>query len=172
VRRAPLAARPHPPMASAHLRGAACRDIVDKVAGVWRYIEPVTYWYVSGSRAGLIAAQLLRTVRAGLPAHTSSIGQRIRGRQWVASGTAPAVDENAGRISAGGVAAHHDVCVTTLFEVRIVGRAPACLGTLENQLFSTNSSDNMLFGRDGDCSRPPAQIPACAANAPGSHLGS
>jgi hypothetical protein len=27
-------------------------------------------------------------------------------------------------------------------------------------------------GRDGDCSPPPAQIPACAANAPGSHLGS
>ena len=27
-------------------------------------------------------------------------------------------------------------------------------------------------GRDGDCSPPPAQIPACAANAPGSYLGS
>ena len=26
-------------------------------------------------------------------------------------------------------------------------------------------------GRDGDCSPPPAQIPAGAANAPGSHLG-
>jgi hypothetical protein len=26
-------------------------------------------------------------------------------------------------------------------------------------------------GRDGDYSPPPAQIPACAANAPGSHLG-
>jgi hypothetical protein len=27
-------------------------------------------------------------------------------------------------------------------------------------------------GRDEDCSSPPAQIPACAANAPGSSLGS
>jgi hypothetical protein len=27
-------------------------------------------------------------------------------------------------------------------------------------------------GRDEDCSPPPAQIPACAANAPGSSLGS
>src|SRR5262245_24338314 len=26
-------------------------------------------------------------------------------------------------------------------------------------------------GRDEDCSSPPAQIPACAANAPGSSLG-
>jgi hypothetical protein len=41
------------------------------------------------------------------------------------------VDENAGRISGGGVAAHHDVGVAALLEVRIkdrvAGRAPARL---------------------------------------------
>jgi hypothetical protein len=41
------------------------------------------------------------------------------------------VDENAGRISGGGVAAHHDSDVAALLEVRIedrlAGRAPARL---------------------------------------------
>ena len=58
----------------------------------------------------------------------------------MASGTAPAVDENTGRISGGGVAAHHDVGVAALLEVRIedrfAGRGRPRLGTLENQ-FST-----------------------------------
>ena len=34
------------------------------------------------------------------------------------------------------------------------------------------ASDRGCRGRDEDCSSPPAQIPACAANAPGSSLGS
>jgi hypothetical protein len=41
------------------------------------------------------------------------------------------VDENAGRISGGGVAAHHDIGIAALIEVRIkdrfAGRAPARL---------------------------------------------
>jgi hypothetical protein len=44
------------------------------------------------------------------------------------------VDENAGRISGGGVAAHHDIGVAALLEVRIedrfAGRAPAPPGYL------------------------------------------
>jgi hypothetical protein len=56
-----------------------------------------------------------------------AVGPRPRGP----SGTAPAVDENAGRISAGGVAVHHDVGVTALLKVwiedRFAGRAPARL---------------------------------------------
>ena len=47
-----------------------------------------------------------------------------------------------GRISGGGVAAHHDSDVAALLKVRIkdrlTGRAPAQLGISENQLFSTN----------------------------------
>jgi hypothetical protein len=59
------------------------------------------------------------------------------------------VDEVAGRISGGGVAAHHDVGIAALLEVRIedrlAGRALARLGTLENPRFSTNSPDDMLY---------------------------
>jgi hypothetical protein len=43
---------------------------------------------------------------AGSHAYGSSIGQRIRGRPWGPSGTAPAVDEDAGRIFGDGVAAN------------------------------------------------------------------
>jgi hypothetical protein len=62
---------------------------------------------------------------------------------------APAVDENAGRISGGGVAAHHDIAVAAPLGVgiedRFAGRTPPRLGTLENRLFSTNPSDEMLY---------------------------
>ena len=47
------------------------------------------------------------------------------------------------------VAAHDDVGVAVLLEVRIedrlAGCAPACAGTLENQLFSTKPVDEMLY---------------------------
>jgi hypothetical protein len=59
------------------------------------------------------------------------------------------VDENAGRIAGGGVAAHHDVGIAALLEVRIedrvAGRVLPSLGTVENQLFSMNPPDDMLF---------------------------
>jgi len=81
----------------------------------------------------------LRTVRAGCPEYGSSIGQRIRGRPRVASGTAPAVDENPSGISGGGVAAHHDGGIAALLDVRIedrlAGRAPAQLGYLGESPF-------------------------------------
>ena len=52
-----------------------------------------------------------------------------RGRPRGPPGTAPVVDENTGRISGVGVAAHHDVGVAALLEVRIkhrlAVRAPA-----------------------------------------------
>jgi hypothetical protein len=70
-----------------------------------------------------------RTCR--LPRNGSSIGQRIRGRPRGPSGTAPTVDENTGDLAGGGVAAHHDVGIAALLEVRIedrfAGRAPARL---------------------------------------------
>jgi Bacterial regulatory protein, arsR family len=73
----------------------------------------------------------------------SSIGERIRGRSRGPSWTAPAVDENAGRVSGGGIATHHDIDVADLLEVRIEDRfavrAPALPGYLENQLFYVNS---------------------------------
>ena len=37
---------------------------------------------------------------------------------------------------------------------------------------NSQGKDSRGRGRDEDCSSPPAQIPACAANAPGSSLGS
>ena len=47
------------------------------------------------------------------------------------------------------VAAHHDVDVVALLDVRIEDHLQAAhqprLGTLENQLFSTNPSDEMLY---------------------------
>jgi hypothetical protein len=56
------------------------------------------------------------------------------GRPRGPSGTAPAVDENASRISGGGVAVHHDVGIGALLEVRIeerlAGRTPAPRGYL------------------------------------------
>ena len=59
------------------------------------------------------------------------------------------MDESTGRISGGGVAAHHDVGIAALLEVRIedrfAGRAPLRLGTLENELFSTNPPDYMSY---------------------------
>jgi gluconolactonase len=79
----------------------------------------------------------------------SSIGQRIRGRARGPSRTAPAVDESTGQVAGGGVATHHDVGIAAILETRIedrfAGRASARLGTLENQLFSTNPSDEMLY---------------------------
>jgi hypothetical protein len=54
------------------------------------------------------------------------------------------VDENTGQV-AGGWVATHDVDLDAPLEVRIEerfsDRAPARLGTLETQLFSTNPSD-------------------------------
>jgi hypothetical protein len=59
------------------------------------------------------------------------------------------VDENAGRVSGGGVAAHHDVGIAALFEVRIedrfAGRAPPRSRYLGEFEFPTNSSEDMLF---------------------------
>jgi hypothetical protein len=61
------------------------------------------------------------------PRYLVCAGRCLRGP----SGTAPAVDENPSGISGGGVAAHHDVGVAALLEVRIEGRfaghAPARL---------------------------------------------
>jgi hypothetical protein len=57
------------------------------------------------------------------------------------------VDEDTDRISE--VAAHHDSNVAALLEVRIedrfAGRAPPGLGHLENQGFSRNSYDDVVF---------------------------
>jgi hypothetical protein len=39
-------------------------------------------------------------------------------QQWRGGGTAPAVDENADHLTGGGVAAHHDVGVAALLQVR------------------------------------------------------
>jgi hypothetical protein len=59
------------------------------------------------------------------------------------------VEENTGRISGGGTAARYDVVIAALLEVRnkdrLAGRARARLSTLENQLFSTNPSDDMSY---------------------------
>ena len=59
------------------------------------------------------------------------------------------------------------------------------LGLFDGKTFLLDSEDELTLafdlaiytapegrGRDEDCSSPPAQIPACAANAPGSSLGS
>jgi hypothetical protein len=54
-----------------------------------------------------------------------------------------------GQVAGGRVAAHHDVVVAALLEVRIEDRLQAThrprLGTLGNQLFSTNPSDDVVF---------------------------
>jgi hypothetical protein len=59
------------------------------------------------------------------------------------------MDENAGGISGGGVAAHHEVGVAALLEVRSKSVLQAAhrprLGTLENQLFSIYAPDVVLF---------------------------
>src|SRR5262245_15292788 len=58
-----------------------------------------------------------------------SISQHMRSLPRGPSAMAPAVDENAGHLAGGRVAAHHDVGVAALLEVRIedrlAGRAPA-----------------------------------------------
>jgi hypothetical protein len=62
---------------------------------------------------------------------------------------APAVDENTGQVGGGGVAANDGVDVDALLEVRIddcfSGRAPPRLRHLGESMFSTNSSDDVLF---------------------------
>jgi hypothetical protein len=59
------------------------------------------------------------------------------------------VDENTGDLAGGGVAAHHDVGIAALLEVRIedrfAGRAPPRLRHLEDQGLSRNSYDDVLF---------------------------
>ena len=66
---------------------------------------------------------------------SSTLRQRSPSARRSVTGTAPAVDEDAGRIFGDGVAANHDVCVAALLEGRIkdrlTGRAPASPGTLE-----------------------------------------
>jgi hypothetical protein len=59
--------------------------------------------------------------------------QRISGRSLELSETAPTVDENAGHLAGGRVAAHHDADVAARLEDRIEdlgGRAPAPPGYL------------------------------------------
>jgi hypothetical protein len=59
------------------------------------------------------------------------------------------MDENAGGISGGWVAAHHEVGVAALLEVRIqerlAGGASARLRYLGESIFSINTLDDMLF---------------------------
>jgi hypothetical protein len=55
------------------------------------------------------------------------------------------VDESAGGISGAEVAAHHDVDIAALLEDHLAARTPARVGTVENQVLSTNSSDDVLY---------------------------
>jgi hypothetical protein len=72
-----------------------------------------------------------RRVAGRALAVTSVVGTHRQGRPRRPYGTAPAIDQNAGRISSDGLAAHHDVGIAALLEVRIedrvAGRAPARL---------------------------------------------
>ena len=108
---------------------------------------------MSGSRAGPYGPPSpLRAVRcrfSRIRLNASIIGQRIRGRPRGPSGTAPAVDEDAGHLAGGGVAAHHGIGIAALLKVGNEDRLQAAhrpvWDTLENQLFSTNPSDEMVY---------------------------
>ena len=108
-----------------------------KVSGLlWRYAAAAT---VAAAETATVTSGMCRFPRIRLnhrPAHTRSTAGTVLG------GTAPHL---AGR----GVAAHHDVGIAALLEVRIedrfAGRAPPRLGTLENQLFYTTTADYMSY---------------------------
>jgi hypothetical protein len=66
------------------------------------------------------------------------------------------------------------VIVSTLDRRRAIchlNECDACHGTIKRRI-TKRCNRFPLRGRDGDCSPPPAQIPASGPTAPGSHLGS
>jgi hypothetical protein len=70
----------------------------------------------------------------GIPAYCSRSASTFRARARGPSWMAPAVDLDAGALLEVGI------------EDRLAGRAPARLGTLENQFFSANPPDEVLYG--------------------------
>src|SRR5687768_7214121 len=76
----------------------------------------------SGSRAGLTARPAPSEPYVQVSPHTAQASASACEVDRGASRTAPAVDENTGRSSGGGVAAHHDIGVTALVAARIEDR--------------------------------------------------